>query len=434
MCSDVTNRLYYDGSHWNLLNEGEQRSRQQARETVKAIEQVRDRLLSAPEGANLEALEQACHQDLRQPYVYYDGAKWRQVGKGEERTREQAQQTLIAIDLIRQGKLMGGPPKELLGGIEVSCEEDLRNPYKLSEDVQGVILSQMSIRELKEIQDPKLHASAQLIITRKAKACIEEAYTALSAVDVDNSYDLSAYIQDWVGKLEEQGVASAAVIARLLEHPKIKDNAQAHFNLLVILVNLKDAFFQPKAFQEFKFVLSNLLKIMDQQHLNPNLTMEESGLRVLHYAALFGDLKTVKRLCGKGANPFLETAHGFSPLRLAVRAGFEKIVQFFLSEGVDIREKDRLLRETLLHVAAASSNPKVMKVLLDQRAIDVNARSAAKDQALHIAARRGDLQMVQLLLASGADPDLKDRFDCTSLELAKEKGYTAIVECLRQGG
>jgi ankyrin repeat protein len=49
---------------------------------------------------------------------------------------------------------------------------------------------------------------------------------------------------------------------------------------------------------------------------------------------------------------------------------------------------------------------------------------------LILAAERGNLEIAKLLLAKGADPNMKDRSGASALSLAKEKGNKAMLELL----
>jgi ankyrin repeat protein len=56
---------------------------------------------------------------------------------------------------------------------------------------------------------------------------------------------------------------------------------------------------------------------------------------------------------------------------------------------------------------------------------------SAKLSALHVAAQKGNLEMVRLLLAKGADRNLIDKHNNTPLILAEKKKHTEIIALLR---
>jgi ankyrin repeat protein len=71
-------------------------------------------------------------------------------------------------------------------------------------------------------------------------------------------------------------------------------------------------------------------------------------------------------------------------------------------------------------------------LLLDHGA-DIEQRGINDCTALHLAASQGDLGLVDLLLAHGADPNSTTRIDdpVTPLEEAEAAGHVTVADCLR---
>jgi cytohesin len=74
-------------------------------------------------------------------------------------------------------------------------------------------------------------------------------------------------------------------------------------------------------------------------------------------------------------------------------------------------------RWTPLHQQARDGNVQVVALLLAHGA-DINAKTASGKTALHIAARHGRAEVVDFLLAHGADATVRDRDGKTPLQLA----------------
>jgi ankyrin repeat/SOCS box protein 14 len=75
-----------------------------------------------------------------------------------------------------------------------------------------------------------------------------------------------------------------------------------------------------------------------------------------------------------------------------------------------------------------------MATLLISHGADVNLRCANERTALHEAAKLGRLDMVKLMLASGAYPDARSSYGFTPLALAAQGGHTGIMQLLLQKG
>ncbi|KAF8632601.1 hypothetical protein AX15_001806 [Amanita polypyramis BW_CC] len=84
-----------------------------------------------------------------------------------------------------------------------------------------------------------------------------------------------------------------------------------------------------------------------------------------------------------------------------------------------------------IHGLAVDNNVSGLTALLEKDPdLDPNARDEFKYTPLHLAADRGNLDIVNLLLEKGADVSLKDPDDLTALELADVAGHEDIVKLL----
>ena len=83
---------------------------------------------------------------------------------------------------------------------------------------------------------------------------------------------------------------------------------------------------------------------------------------------------------------------------------------------------------SLLHKAAHSGHMEVVQLLLDKGAQpnEINEYTTP----LHLAAIGGHKELVQLLLQRGADPNIQNRNGDTALCLAIEYGHTDIAKTL----
>ena len=89
--------------------------------------------------------------------------------------------------------------------------------------------------------------------------------------------------------------------------------------------------------------------------------------------------------------------------------------------------------QTPLIEAAKKGDTEKVQALLAQGA-DVNAKDKGGFTALMDAAWEGHTDTVQALLAHGADVNAKDNNGDTALMMAKEKGHKEIVHILKEAG
>ena len=91
--------------------------------------------------------------------------------------------------------------------------------------------------------------------------------------------------------------------------------------------------------------------------------------------------------------------------------------------------------ETKLHAAVRVHNLKLVRAALRDRGLDIDAFGAYGWTALHEAASSGHLDIVILLLESGADPDVQDSLQkCTPIHLAAKNGHLETVRSLVRSG
>ncbi|BBN00323.1 hypothetical protein MPTK1_1g28160 [Marchantia polymorpha subsp. ruderalis] len=137
----------------------------------------------------------------------------------------------------------------------------------------------------------------------------------------------------------------------------------------------------------------------------------------LHVAAYAGNDEAVELLLGhpRWMPSFVEARTNlekFTALHIAASKGFEKIVRLVLnSEKAELKkkkkkkqvemihaQKDRLWRRPL-HYAAWENQVKVVKEMLENwKSVDVNAVDVDGYTALHLAAKRGYVSIVQMML------------------------------------
>jgi len=122
---------------------------------------------------------------------------------------------------------------------------------------------------------------------------------------------------------------------------------------------------------------------------------------------------------------------GLTPLMWAARAGDAPLVALLLQKGADVAERDGARRTALCH-AAAAGEAEIARTFL---ALPAESVELGVNEALLAAAGRGRLQLIALLLESGADANARvGLHGGTPLATAVRRGQLASVKLLLASG
>ena len=165
---------------------------------------------------------------------------------------------------------------------------------------------------------------------------------------------------------------------------------------------------------------------------NPK-AVNDFGATALYAAADFSDPAVTKSLLAAGADPNLALASGETPVMSAAQKGNVETVRALLEAGANPNAKEKNGGQTALMWATAGGYSPVTAELVKHKA-DVNALSKTGSTALMFAAR-GDLGSVRTLLDAGANPNLEiPDWKGTALTIASTMGQPDIVEALLAKG
>jgi cytohesin len=127
---------------------------------------------------------------------------------------------------------------------------------------------------------------------------------------------------------------------------------------------------------------------------------DEGQSTPLHEAAHWGRKPVAELLIRYGANIGAKNERGSTPLHQAVCYGKEETAELLIRYGANVNATDTKGR-TPLHMLCPTCT-KTAQLLVDNGA-DVNARSQDGSRPLHHAASQGAEELIQFLIASGAD-------------------------------
>lgn len=164
-------------------------------------------------------------------------------------------------------------------------------------------------------------------------------------------------------------------------------------------------------------------------------TGSKLGISPLMLAAMNGHTQAVKLLLDMGSdiNAQIETNRN-TALTLACFQGRHEVVSLLLDRKANVEHRAKTGLTPLME-AASGGYIEVGRVLLDKGA-DVNAAPvpSSRDTALTIAADKGHLKFVELLLSRTAAVEVKNKKGNSPLWLAANGGHLSVVEVLHNVG
>ena len=148
-------------------------------------------------------------------------------------------------------------------------------------------------------------------------------------------------------------------------------------------------------------------------------------------AARDGDFDRVVTILESGVSPHTPNAAGARPMQLAARNNHIAIVRLLLDRGaspnclIDGRVGGGS-QESALISAAKNGNTEIMEVLIAHDALldlpDINDQTA-----LIWAVACDQVEAVKLLLSAGADPTFADKLGQTASDVAQDKGNKKMI-------
>ena len=146
-------------------------------------------------------------------------------------------------------------------------------------------------------------------------------------------------------------------------------------------------------------------------------------------AAKDGNLEKVKELLESGSDINERGENDMTPLHRAAEQGHDEIVNYLISKGADVNAEAES-RWTPLHRGAYNNHAEVVRLLSMLAGVDVNARDIFGQNALHLAAQKGNEALIEHLIRMGVDAHAKDNNGDTPRSVALEGRNREVADRL----
>ncbi|XP_032984085.1 protein phosphatase 1 regulatory subunit 12C isoform X2 [Rhinolophus ferrumequinum] len=183
------------------------------------------------------------------------------------------------------------------------------------------------------------------------------------------------------------------------------------------------------------------------------------GISALHQACIDENLEVVQFLVEQGATVNQADNEGWTPLHVAASCGYLDIARYLLSHGANIAAVNSD-GDLPLDLAESDAMEGLLKAEIAHRGVDVEAAKRAEEElllhdtrcwlnggampearhprtgasALHVAAAKGYIEVMRLLLQAGYDPELRDGDGWTPLHAAAHWGVEDACRLLAEHG
>lgn len=173
----------------------------------------------------------------------------------------------------------------------------------------------------------------------------------------------------------------------------------------------------------------DILELLIEAGLDPNISIDDEKNTTLHWAAKKGNLEITEFLLNeKNVDIELRNFYNYTPLSLAVQYNKKEIVKKLLNKGADGKN---LKKMQSLHFEILNKHNEIVEMLLDaQKPPEINSHDYKFNTALTYSVLTKNFSTLKKLLEKGANPNIANTEGNTPLHHAVMDGSTEAVQLL----
>jgi len=172
--------------------------------------------------------------------------------------------------------------------------------------------------------------------------------------------------------------------------------------------------------------------------INLETKSKDSRCTALNLAAGLGNVEIIKALIDAGADKETKGYGGMTTLFQASLFGRVEAAKFLIEKGADTNVKTSSRSTLLMMASRRNGKVEMVRYLLELRKngydIELEAQDNVKDTALHYAAQDNKVEIMEELIAAGADKEAKNAKGETPLISAVVSGHAGAAKLLIEKG
>ncbi|XP_046849432.1 serine/threonine-protein phosphatase 6 regulatory ankyrin repeat subunit B-like [Xenia sp. Carnegie-2017] len=187
---------------------------------------------------------------------------------------------------------------------------------------------------------------------------------------------------------------------------------------------------------------NNVIDILKDK-ISLDFVSPKTGLSAAHIAAQYGQTEVMREILleadvgnvkSQPNKTKKDEESGCTPLHFASRSGNEHVVRLLLNNP-NVKVDALTTQNSLpLHMASGEGHANVVSLLLSKAPHQVHAKNKLGRTAFHLAASSGRNNVVTQLLAQGAKIDAEDTDGWTALHFSATSGHLKVVKQLIESG